>query len=136
MQGWLGVCSLYLITSLIFTTISLSLLQPCSNHTKELGCSMLASQHQLCLKLVCQGNFGPASLDSDSLAEHVGLSSQPALILSKLAGWSQSQQGIWRAGQAGVKVSSSNSNIRRLFNHLLVPRSDSSQRRGWDGSAL
>ena len=62
MQGWLGVYSPYLIIRLIFTTVSLSIQQPCFNYIEDLGCFTLASQHQLCLKLVYQRNIGPASL--------------------------------------------------------------------------
>lgn len=81
MQGWLAVYGLCLVISLIFTTVSLSILQPRSNHIEELGCFTLASQYQLCLKLVCQINLGPASLDTDSLAQHVGLSLEKVLSM-------------------------------------------------------
>lgn len=122
-QSWLGVCSPCLVISIIFTTLSLPILKPYSNNTEELGCFSLASQLKLCLKLVCQGNLGPASLDTDSLAEPVGLSlgkvlSTLCLCSSWLGGagvnreFGEQARQVWKPRPAN-QISES------LFNHLV-----------------
>lgn len=91
-------------------------------------------------KVCLPKNLGTASLDTDALADHVGLFwgkvlSMLCLCSNWLGGATVNRGFVNRPGRC--EAFSSNPNIRKPFqSSCLMPTSGSSQRGGWDGSAL